>query len=128
MPKDPEQVDVESIGVSDDGRAVGWLPLYPNCCTSYPIPHDLWLHVGGKTRRIRGNGLPVWQWTFLEGGKLVALHQETAHGGIGIHYELREVATNRVVDTYDEPTWEELEHGAKMPPIPPWVDMLNSKR
>src|SRR5262249_166278 len=33
-----DQVGFDKVAISPDGRVVGWLALYPNCCTSYPIP------------------------------------------------------------------------------------------
>lgn len=39
--KEPEQVGFDRIAISQDGRSVGWLAMYPNCCTSYPIPLKL---------------------------------------------------------------------------------------
>ena len=106
-----DQVGVDKIAVAPDGRSVGWLPLYPNCCTSYPIPHELVIFASGRERELRGNGLPVWQWAFLAGGAQVAFRQETVHGGMGIRYELREVATGALLGEYepgtsgDAPAW-----------------------
>ncbi|HEV2181239.1 MAG TPA: hypothetical protein VGR59_13015, partial [Gemmatimonadaceae bacterium] len=34
---DSGQVGVADPAVSPDGRSVGWLALYRNCCTTYPI-------------------------------------------------------------------------------------------
>jgi hypothetical protein len=39
--KKPEQVGFDKPMVSPDKHQVGWLALYPNCCTSYPIPMTL---------------------------------------------------------------------------------------
>jgi hypothetical protein len=47
----PDQVGFDSPEISPDGRYVGWLALFPNCCTSYPIPGKL--VVLGKDRKLR---------------------------------------------------------------------------
>ncbi|MEO7108026.1 MAG: hypothetical protein ABIZ09_16750, partial [Rhodoferax sp.] len=36
-----DQVGFQSPKVSPNGAYVGWLALFPNCCTSYPIPLTL---------------------------------------------------------------------------------------
>jgi hypothetical protein len=95
-----DQVGFDKVAVSENGRAVGWLALYPNCCTSYPIPLELVILANGRGRKLTGNGLPIWRWQFTAGGKHVAFEQETVHGGLGIHYELRDVASGRRVAQY----------------------------
>jgi hypothetical protein len=99
-PKRHDQVGFDKVAISEDGDAVGWLALYDNCCTSYPIPHELVILVNGQERDFTGSGLPIWRWGFAAGGKQVAFEQETVHGGIGIHYELRDVATGQLVAEY----------------------------
>jgi len=100
LPAKPDQVGFERIAISPDGRTVGWVAMYPNCCTSYPIPLELVVYSGGKLRTFTGVGLPVWQWHFAADGKQVAFEQETAHGGLGVHYELRDVASGRLIAEY----------------------------
>lgn len=100
MPMQPEQVDFDGIAISPDGRSVGWQALYPNGATSYPIPLKLVVYSGGKLRTYTGNGLPVWKWLFTAGGKQVAFEQETVHGGMGVHYELRDVGSGRLIAEY----------------------------
>ncbi len=99
--KDVDQVSVEKVRISPDGRAVGWLALFPNCCTSYPIPLKLVILVNGEQRSFVGNGLPIWKWCFWDDGKQVAWEQETVHGGLGVHYELRNIATGELSGQYD---------------------------
>jgi len=121
--KEPEQVAFEKPAISPDGRAVGWLALYPNCCTSYPIPLKLVVYASGKLRTFTGIGLPIWRWCFQVGGKQVAFEQETVHGGIGVHYELRDVKTCRLIAKYD-PDPNSVVFGAP----PKWVAELDSRR
>lgn len=96
--KEKGQTGFQKAVIAPNRRAVGWLALYPNCCTSYPIPLKLVIYSDGKTHTFTGNDLPVWQWCFLSSGKQVAFEQETVHGGQGIRYELRDVATGRLTE------------------------------
>ena len=122
--KDGEQVGFDKLAISKDGRSVGWLALYPNCCTSYPIPLKLRVCSRGHVRTFEGD-LPIWRWKFTGDGRQVSFEQETVHGGLGIHYELREVATGRLIAQYDPPPGTEGEP----PPsqgAPPWVAELDA--
>src|ERR1043166_4892128 len=74
-PKDSGQVAFEQVAISTDRRTVGWLALYPNCCTSYAIPLKLVLLTAGSTRAFAGHGLPIWRWSFLANDRRVAFAQ-----------------------------------------------------
>jgi hypothetical protein len=114
---DSGQAGIDRVAISPDGRAVGWLVLFPNCCTTYPIPLKLVLLVAGKRRTISGNGLPVWEWKFSEDGQYVAIRQAPVHGDAPQHYELRDVRSGRLVDSF--------EAGSKRGRSPPpWVRIL----
>ena len=121
------QVGFDMVAISPDGRVVGWVALYPNCCTSYPIPLTLVLYANGKTRTLTGSGLPIWRWRFEADGKQVAFEQETVHGGLGTHYELRDVATGRLVEEYS-PQKDDAGPAASVREVPKWVAELNAKR
>jgi hypothetical protein len=99
--KEKEQLGFAKPQVSPDGGAVGWLAEYANCCTSYPIPLKLMIYKNGSVRVFTGTGLPIWRWGFQGGGSQFAFQQETVHGGLGVHYELRDVATGRLLAEYD---------------------------
>ncbi len=92
-----DQVGFEKVAISKDGESVGWLALFGNCCTSYPIPRKLIVMRRGASHAFAGIELPVWRWTFLDEGGQVAFQQETVHGGLGAHYELRDVTTGRLI-------------------------------
>jgi len=121
--KEPEQVAFDLAQISPDGQTVGWLEMYPNCCTSYPIPLALVIYANGKLRKFTGSGLPVWRWRFEAQGKQVAFEQETVHGGMGVHYELHDVKTGRLLAKYDPPfqTADSADTGKP----PQWVAEMN---
>jgi hypothetical protein len=114
---DSGQVGVDQVAISPDRRAVGWLTLFANCCTSYPIPLSLKVYAQGIQHSFTGIALPIWRWRFEAGGAHVAFYQETVHGGMGTHYELRAVDGEELLDQY-EPT-------DSLPP-PPWVTRLKA--
>ncbi|MGH7702353.1 MAG: hypothetical protein ACREMO_04630 [Gemmatimonadales bacterium] len=116
-PRDSGQVGIDQVAISPDRHAVGWLVLYLNCCTSYPIPLTLKVYARGTLRSFTGIDLPVWRWRFEGGGKQVAFYQETVHGGIGAHYELRDVRSGRLVGQYQP---------SDSTPAPPWVARLTA--
>jgi len=127
LPKDFEQVDCDRIAISSDGLSVGWLALYPNGATSYPIPLKLRVYSGGKVRTYRGSELPVWRWHFTAGGQQIAYEQETVHGGLGVHYELREVASGRLIAEYTPRVGPDNRPELTQNP-PAWVLELDAKQ
>lgn len=99
--KDREQAGFAHPAISDDGTTVGWLALYPNCCTSYPIPMALVIYRNGKVLHRFGEHFPVWRWRFEAHGTQVAFAQETVHGHLGAHFELRDLASGRLIAAHD---------------------------
>jgi hypothetical protein len=55
----------------------------------------------------------------------VAFRQETVHGGLGVHYELRDVVTGLLVASYDPPVGPD---NVRVAPenVPEWVAELDS--
>lgn len=100
--------------VSDDRRAVGVPALFANCCTSYDIPLQLVIRSGGKTHRFEG-GLAIFDWHFADGGRRIVFSQQTVHSACSVHWELRDVASERLLATADIPA--ECGQG----PVPPKV-------
>lgn len=125
--KDSGQVGFDKIAISNDGQSVGWLSLYNNSATSYPIPLELKVLSGGDIHLFKGNGLPIWQWYFSEDGKQVAFEQETVHGGLGIHYELREIATDRLIDFFEPEYGKDNQLLEIQKNVPKWVKEFNIK-
>lgn len=126
--KKADQVGFDQVAISPKGRTVGWVGLFPNCCTSYPIPLGLVTYSRGRMRMFTGSGLPIWRWSFEAQGKRVAFEQETVHGGMGVHYELREVATGRLVAEYDPSVDKDNHSSVNRQDAPTWVAELDAKR
>jgi len=120
--KEQDQIAFDNAQISPDGRAVGWLALYPNCCASYPVAMKLVVLLNGEQRTYTGSGLPISRWCFWAGGKQVAFEQETRQGGMGVHYELREVDTGQLTDKYDPDANPDV-----VTKPPRWVVVLDSR-
>jgi hypothetical protein len=98
-PRDSNQVAFGQVALSGDRRTVGWVALYANCCTSYPIPLELVLLGPDGHRTVFSNGSPIWQWSFSANGRNVVIRQAPVHGDAPEHYELHEIATGRLIAT-----------------------------
>ena len=100
---DEAQSSVEAPVVADDGRTVGWLVNFPNCCTSYPIPLVLVIYRDGRILRriVSGVALPIWKWSFVPGGERVTYYSEMVHGGKVRRAELRDVVNGKVIDFWN---------------------------
>ncbi|HKE86091.1 MAG TPA: hypothetical protein VKB50_20165 [Vicinamibacterales bacterium] len=124
--KETDQVRFAKPEIAPGGGAVGWLAEYANCCTSYPIALKLMIRSGDRVRAFAGNGLPIWQWGFQSGGSQFAFHQETVHGGLGVHYELRDVASGRLIARYD-PAVGADNQVLPSQNVPAWVAELSTR-
>ena len=126
MPKrDSSQVGVERVGISPDGRCVGWLALYPSGSPSDSdaVPMKLVVYTNDTQRTFTGSGLPIWRWRFQADGRQVAFEQETEYGGRGVHYELRDVTTGDLVAAYDPDSSADI-----IAKPPRWVAEVGSKQ
>jgi len=97
-----KQTEFEKPVLSDDHHAVGAQALFGNCCTSYDIPLQLVIYSNGKTHRFEG-GLAIFDWHFADGGRRVVFSQQTVHFTCSVHWELRDIASERLVATADIP-------------------------
>ena len=95
--KDSDQVAFEQVAVSADRRVAGWVNVYPNCCTSYPLPLKLVLMHASGEQTIIGTDLPIWQWAFA-GSDRVVIRGAPVHGGAA-DYQLRDIRTGRLIAT-----------------------------
>jgi hypothetical protein len=123
--------DQKSFGepvVSPDGTAVGAQALFSNCCTSYDIPLQLVVYANGRVHRFKGIGLSIFRWHFASGGSRVAYGQEPVHFGCEIHYELREIVSERLLEAADIPQQCEQVPDPRPAVIPLWVEELRADR
>jgi hypothetical protein len=110
QPKEKQQVGCGSPKISADKKTVGWLVDSDFCCTSYPLQFMLVVYRAGKPlRHFTGDGRAIFAWTFMGGGKQAAFYQSFPHGDPVPHYELRDVATERLIGKWDgdskAPSW-----------------------
>ena len=97
-----KQTAFEKPVLSDDRRAVGAQAMFENCCTSYDIPLQLVIYSSGMTHRFEG-GLAVFDWHFADRGRRVVFSQQTVHFTCSVHWELRDIASERLVAAADIP-------------------------
>ena len=121
-PRLPEQVDYDTPRISADGRHVGWLARFPNCCTSYPIALKLVvLDPAGQQHTFSGQELALFDWQFMPGAPAsVAFRQGVLHGTDAQHFEWRRVSDGRLLGQYDYPHGELANERARRR-APAWV-------
>jgi len=117
------QVAFYDAHISVDGRAVGWLALFPDPSTSEPIPFKLVILVLGERHAFTGNSFPFLRWRFWAEGKQVAFEQQTEHGGAAGHYELHDIESGDLIDKYDPDADPE-----SVTKPPRWVVALDARR
>jgi hypothetical protein len=76
------QASIDQPIVVADGRTVGWLVNFPNCCTSYPIPLMVVFFCGGRIIRRVTPYRAVFKFSFVDGGRKAAYFMDTLHGNI----------------------------------------------
>jgi len=107
------QRGVSHPAVSQDKKTAGWLIEYDNCCTSYPLPLTLVVYRPGEPLRSMKRKCygAIWVWHFVAGGQQVATSSNFPHGNSPDCYELFDVATGRLRqswssdDTRKAPAW-----------------------
>jgi hypothetical protein len=128
IPKDGEQASFGDPVVSANRSAVGAQALFPNCCTSYDLPLQLVVYSRGTLHRFRGVGFPIFRWNFADAGTRVAFGQEPAHFGCAVHYELRDIHSERLIDAVDVPQPCGDNPNPKAVTIPRWVSDISPPR
>jgi hypothetical protein len=112
-PKIKDQVSFGRPLVAKNGQTVGWLAMFPNCCTSYPIPMALVIYRDGKVLRSLAPQMPIWHWRFLGDGDRVACSTDVVHGGteLSVDYWLYEVSSGKLLASWsareakEQPEW-----------------------
>lgn len=124
-----DQTTFEQPVISASRTAVGATADFPNCCTSYDIPLQLVVYSAGRLHRFTGVGLPIFDWGFAAEGTRVAYGQQTVHFACSIHYELRDIRSERLIDSTDVPEACGQEPNPDMNVrIPEWVARLRSRK
>lgn len=126
VPKEGKQSSFSKPTVSSDRTAVGAQADYPNCCTSYDIPLELVVYSRGKVHRFKGIGLPILQWQFADGGTRIAYGQEPVHFACETHYELRDIDSERLIDSAKVPQPCGQHPDPAEVTIPKWVQELRA--
>ncbi len=116
-PKLKDQVGFGHPIVARDKRTVGWLAMFPFCCTSYPIPLTLAIYRDGKILESISPGRCIFHWIFLLGGSRVALRTEFLHGESHPDYELHDVNSGRLLARWNPSSSKKQ---------PEWVGLLES--
>ncbi len=98
--KEKDQVDHGEFVGSRDGRAIGWTEMFPNCCTSYPIPLVVTIFRDGRVKRFRP-GMMIYRWQFWKDGAQVAFCSGTVHSDQGVTCELHDVASGRKLVSFE---------------------------
>lgn len=120
-PLQPDQVEFDSPQISTDRKYVGWLALFPNCCTSYAIPLELIvMDQEHHIRTFTGTGLPIFQWCFLPDSHSVAYMLTVLHGTNFEHFEWRSISDGRLLAEYEYPN-DMVEHELARKNAPSWV-------
>ena len=88
--------------LSHDRRAVGAPAMFKNCCTSYDIPLELVIYSNGQTHRF-GGGWVISDWHFADEGRRVVLSQHTVYAICVVRWELRDIASERLLATVNIP-------------------------
>lgn len=116
-PKSKGQASFGDAWISQDGRTVGWLVMYP-----YPEPEQAWrgpiagalvIYRAGHLVRTFPAEQPIWAWQFQDGGKRVAYATGGMQGGVQSCL-LRDVDSGRIVAGWSRESGSEPPHWANL--------------
>ena len=99
MPRVSDRFDTDREGqfdtpvISSDHAAVGVRVV------RHDLPTPLIVYSNGRQHAFIGDGTPIFEWEFADAGTLVAYRQEPPHFGCFQHYELRDIASERLLDS-----------------------------
>jgi hypothetical protein len=117
------QEGISDIEVAADKRTIGWTAMVDNCCTSYTVPVSVAIYQSGKKVLHIQQGQMVWYWTFLSGGKHVAVVWGLTHGPEVGDYQLYDAKTGRMLS---EVFGEEDIQGLA-PNAPKWAKLVEEQ-
>jgi len=79
----------------------------------------------GHEHRFKGNETLIWMWHFEDAGTHVAFEQETRAFVCDLHYELVNVRSGAVIETFDQPVACSSDLDPPERKAPKWVADLN---
>jgi len=95
------QVGFGQFRIASDRQSAGWVALYSNCCTTYPIPKKLVILRNGREVAVEPE-LPIWDWNFADDSRRVALRTGPIHGSVS-ELELYDLKSGLVISRYNGP-------------------------
>ena len=105
------------VKVANDRHTRGWLVLSPDPASTSPIATQLRIEHDGRVVRTFKTEQVFWSWGFEPGSKRVAFHTGPTHGEPASHCELHDIATGKLVASWDG----DLQSSAK----PGWTKVLD---
>lgn len=110
VPPNADQTGVAQAAVAPDRRSVGWVALYSDGTTDFPLA--LVVRTRQTTHTFTGDGRPIWRWAFSRDGTRVVWEQGSMHGDSSHHFECRDLRTGRRVGALDTAAWPPPRHPA----------------
>ena len=111
----PEQVAFSAPRVSLDGRYAGWLALFPNCCTSYPIPLVLVVIGPGRSLHRFEGSQATFAWCFAASGREVVYRRSALHGPGPEYFERRRIEDGVLLSSHEQATVKSTEPESELP-------------
>ena len=100
----PDQVAFSAPRMSPDGRYAGWLALFPNCCTSYPVPLSLVVMGPGRSLHRFEGSQATFAWCFAASGNEVVYRRSALHGPGPEYFERRRIQDGALLASHEQPT------------------------
>lgn len=120
-PRLSEQAEFMEPHISPNGKYVGWLVAFDNCCTSYPVARLL--VVVDQARHLHtyaGREIAFFDWCFLPDSKAVAYRQGVLHGSEFQRFERRRIGDGHLEADYEYPH-DQAENARARRRAPTWV-------
>jgi ankyrin repeat protein len=73
-------VGFSDVQLAEDRQTLGWTINVENCCTSYSIPLSVVVFRDKQVLHTFSQGMMVWSWKFVQGGKQVEAVWGPTHG------------------------------------------------
>lgn len=86
------------------------------------------MYANGRVHRFKGVGWPIFQWRFADEGTQIAFGQEPVHFACATHYELRDIASEALIESVKVPRPCGQIPDPKPVTIPEWVARLSSRK